>query len=982
MNTPLVSVIVPIYNAAPFLGYCLNSLVSQTYPHWQAILIDDGSTDGSRDIALRYTRLDTRFVLHSVPNGGVSKARNLGLQYASGKYLHFLDSDDVLAPETLERQVRAAEETQKQLIVSDILIADFTHPDRQGPRLSAKWLNNKPAILHGEEFRNCRMRLIWHTALLEGLYGKLYDRSLWERLQLRFPEEMNLGEDFVTNLRYYAACNGAVFLGQIGHYYNNVEGSDSLTHRYRPDLFETKMHLMDVLWTHLHTDNVPNEEERICFHNYAAGTGLLCIHEVLHTDALTKREKRKRLGVMGKYPLFLASLPKAEYIPTAYEEYVPLILSGRSKSLLHLALTKPKQTTLVNRGLRWSMRKASPHLRPSAAGKLAAWEQSLADHGIRYTFFPKSRKQHTATSPIAPLLPCLLTALILILSLTQLELSCGRTTAFQLPYLLLNLATLLAVRSLFQLFCGRAWLSDLLLILLSTTVSLVNYYVIHFKGSPLSFLELRNLGTALDVISGYRIPFTREAALILLLGALGVCLGMLRRRLHKSPQLPWYLRKASLLLVILLTLEVGYFGPDALKPPQTTGWLWREAYNKYGYAPCTVESFLSLFHAVAEPEGYDAAAMEEMEIPAPTQDNTRSPDIILILNESFYDLNLITDLHADTDYLQSLHMDNFYTGNAVVPAYGGGTNSSEYELLTSNSMALLPGVTPFNILDLTNANSIVSHLSALGYDTLGAHSESGENYYRSRGYPALGFDRIFFDEDFQNKTYHHDRYYESDESLYANLNQWYGEMSDAPRFLYLLTIQNHGSWDQNPPSADTVHALSDYGEYDDDVDEFLTAISQTDEAFRNLTEYYTNIDRPVIICMVGDHCPNFADQVTDSRYSAEDAELLYRSTPLLIWANYDLNLENHDLGTMSLNFVVPTLLEMAGVSLSPYYQTILELKEQIPVLTAYGICADTQGQQHSMAEDFPYKNAVQRYFHWEYNNLSPRRRQALFSPYK
>ena len=973
--------IIPIYNAASYLGYCLNSLVSQTYPYWQAILIDDGSTDGSRDIAQRYTQLDPRFQLHSVPNGGVSKARNLGLQYASGKYLHFLDSDDVLAPETLERQVRAAERSGKQLVVSDVLITDFTAPQRRGPRLSAKWLGRQ-AELNAEEFKSLRMRLIWHTALLEGLYGKLYERSLWERLQLRFPEDMNLGEDFVTNLRYYAACNGVVFLQQIGHYYNNVEGSDSLTHRYRPDLFETKMHLMEVLWTHLHTNGSPDEEERLCFCNYAAGTGLLCVNEVLHTQLLSKKEKRRRLTCIIGHPLFMRSLAKAEYIPAAYEQYVPLLIAGQLKALLRLSAGASRQPTLANRALRWSMRKASPYFGRRTASGLAFWEQSLAEHGIRHTFLCHKLPKNSGAASLRPLFPLLLTPLLLTFSLVQLELSCGRTAALSLPYLLLNFATLLSVVCFFRLFCSRGWAANLLLTLLSTATALINYYVIQFKGSPLSFLELRNLGTALNVLEGYTFPFTHTTAAILLLGITGFGLCLLQRKRHRKSELPWYLRKTALLLTILLTLEVGYFGSDALKPRQTVGWLWREAYTQYGYAPCTVESFLSLFHTVAIPDGYDAEAMEHMEIPAARSNNSLTPDIILILNESFYDLSLITELNADTDYLSSLHRDDVYTGYAVVPSYGGGTNSSEYELLTSNSMALLPGVTPFNILDLTDANSIVSHLKALGYETLGCHSESGENYYRSRGYPALGFDRIYFDEAFTDKRYYGDRYYESDESLYQNLTRWYAEMSDAPRFLYLLTIQNHGSWDQNPSEADTVHALSDYGAYDDDVDEYLTAVSQSDVAFRELTAYYAQIDRPVLLCMVGDHCPNFADRLLNGSHTPEEAELLYRSTPLLIWANYDLELPSSDLGTMSLNMVVPTLLELAGVSLSPYYQTMLELKAQLPVITSYGMCYDATGSSYTWAEAFPYADALRSYFHWEYNNLSDHRRQQLFEPYK
>ncbi|MBR4078158.1 MAG: LTA synthase family protein, partial [Oscillospiraceae bacterium] len=851
-----------------------------------------------------------------------------------------------------------------------------------GPRLSAKCLEQKPAILSADEFRSCRMQLIWHTALLEGLYGKLYDRSLWERLQLRFPENMSLGEDFVTNLRYYSACNGVVFTGQIGHYYNNIEGSDSLTHRYRPDLFETKMQLMEILWTHLHTNHIPNVEEQICFHNYAAGSGLLCVHEALHTNTLTKKQKLKRLGTICKHPLFLNSIPKAKYIPPSYEAYVPAILSGQIKTLMGFAPPKEKQPTRINRALRWGMRTLSPHLSQAASDKLEQWDHSLAVHGIRHTFSRHTENPQTTLSLLPPLLPYFLTAAILLLSLTQLELSCGRQQPLQFPYLLLNMATLLAVRSLFQLLCSRRWLSDFLLTILSTSIASVNYYVIRFKGSPLSFLELRNLGTALDVLGGYSIPITQTVLVILTLGILGIGLSVLQRRLSGKEVLPHYLQKLSLALVILLTLEIGYFGDPPMKPKQTVGWLWREAYEQYGFAPCTVESFLTLFHTIVEPEGYDAAAMDAMEIPPQKSSPNKTPDIILILNESLYDLSLITDLNADTEYLQSFRRKDIYTGYAVVPAYGGGTNSSEYELLTSNSMALLPGVTPFNTLDLTQANSIVSHLSALGYETLGCHSESGENYYRSRGYPALGFDRIYFDTDFNGKTYHHNRYYESDESLYDNLTAWYDEMAESPRFLYLLTIQNHGSWDHNPTSADTVHAASDYGEYDDDVDEYLTGISQSDEAFRQLTEHFANVDRPVIICMVGDHCPNFANRIIDNKHSPEDAQLLYRSTPMLIWANYDLGLQNKNLGTMSLNFVIPTLLELADVSLTPYYQTMLELKTRVPVLTAYGTCVDSNGQELPLEKDLPFIREVQNYFHWEYNNLSEHRRQLLFSPYQ
>ena len=80
-----VSVIVPVYNAEKYLGYCLNSLLSQTYTNWEAILINDGSFDGSLEICKNYAELDSRFRVFTKENGGVSSARNYGLQFVQSK---------------------------------------------------------------------------------------------------------------------------------------------------------------------------------------------------------------------------------------------------------------------------------------------------------------------------------------------------------------------------------------------------------------------------------------------------------------------------------------------------------------------------------------------------------------------------------------------------------------------------------------------------------------------------------------------------------------------------------------------------------------------------------------------------------------------------------------------------------------------------------------------------------------------------------
>jgi len=105
---PKVSVIVPVYNTEKFLQRCLESILSQTLRDWQAVCIDDGSTDGSPAILDEYAKRDSRFVVKHIPNGGVSEARNTAMQYAEGEFCCFVDSDDFLHPQALEIATEAA----------------------------------------------------------------------------------------------------------------------------------------------------------------------------------------------------------------------------------------------------------------------------------------------------------------------------------------------------------------------------------------------------------------------------------------------------------------------------------------------------------------------------------------------------------------------------------------------------------------------------------------------------------------------------------------------------------------------------------------------------------------------------------------------------------------------------------------------------------------------------------------------------------
>ncbi len=113
---PLVSVIIPVYNVAPWLSECVDSVINQTYNNLEILLIDDGSTDGSGEICDNYSQLDRRITVLHTDHHGLSAARNNGLDHATGDIIFFLDSDDVAYPNAIERVVAVMEQTAAQII--------------------------------------------------------------------------------------------------------------------------------------------------------------------------------------------------------------------------------------------------------------------------------------------------------------------------------------------------------------------------------------------------------------------------------------------------------------------------------------------------------------------------------------------------------------------------------------------------------------------------------------------------------------------------------------------------------------------------------------------------------------------------------------------------------------------------------------------------------------------------------------------------
>ena len=133
VNTnPIVSIVMPCYNASRFIREAIDSVRSQSYQNWELLIVDDGSTDSSCKIAQEYVELDSRIYLIEQPNSGACSARNNGIKHARGEYVKFLDADDILCPDCLEEQVRQI----STLKPNQIPFGNYGHIDANGDVIS------------------------------------------------------------------------------------------------------------------------------------------------------------------------------------------------------------------------------------------------------------------------------------------------------------------------------------------------------------------------------------------------------------------------------------------------------------------------------------------------------------------------------------------------------------------------------------------------------------------------------------------------------------------------------------------------------------------------------------------------------------------------------------------------------------------------------------------------------------------------------
>lgn len=527
-------------------------------------------------------------------------------------------------------------------------------------------------------------------------------------------------------------------------------------------------------------------------------------------------------------------------------------------------------------------------------------------------------------------------------------------------------AYLLAWTLLFLIWLMVDWLTrfaplaTLIAAILGCVPAAVDFYTLQLRGEPFLPWDLAQVSEAAGVASAAGIHIQTSMVvsivIILLLLVASFFLYRGRKKLNWKPRVLGFAASAAAVCGLLfgvflqpaVTQAIGIL-PDA--------WMQDRYYRYYGVTTSFLTNLTNL--EIAKPDDYSEDAVNEILddtaaagnyqtaplYPAsygavtPAGETEQSPTIIYVMDESYWDVSELEQygFAFDTDVSANLHrlQETSACGRAYSPSFGGGTCDVEFEALTGYSVSYLPnGSKPYQQHVTRPMFSLPNYLKTQGYQTAAVHCFWAKYWSRDTAYPNLGLDTFLSLEKMThvNKVRRH--YWTSglvtDDSMADQIIQQYESMkasSDAPVFLHAVTMQNHTNYNKdNYPDDQRVKVLnapsgisrSTLGALED----FATGIRDADAMLGRLTDYFSQVDEPVILVFWGDHynpIDSNYDVFTKSGYASDSsADPRLHQTTLLMWSNYSQ--QPVDLGTIAAYDISPVMMNIYGLKQPLYFQ--------------------------------------------------------------
>jgi len=292
----LVTIIVPIYNAEEFLEECLNSLVHQTYKNIELIFVDDGSTDNSLRIMKKVAENDHRVRIKQQQNMGVEKTRNTIIHEAKGEYVYFMDSDDWIENNTIERLVQVIEEYEADVVL-------FNYFREYSDRTLKKRIFDDPVIVFDDD--GCKKLLrrlvgpysdeeIAHPENNDAictLWGKLYKKNIIIDNNVQYPSNKIVGSygDGIYNMQYMLHVKKAVYINEYLYHYRKTN-SNSIVTSYRKNLAKRWENQAGIILNFVKDNKLP--EEYYVAQKYRLAVGMITLGINAYANPERKQQMR------------------------------------------------------------------------------------------------------------------------------------------------------------------------------------------------------------------------------------------------------------------------------------------------------------------------------------------------------------------------------------------------------------------------------------------------------------------------------------------------------------------------------------------------------------------------------------------------------------------------------------------------------------------------------------------------------------------
>lgn len=334
--SPMLSVVMPVYNAGERLHKAIASVLNQAYQNFELILVDDGSTDGSEIVCDEYAARDSRVIVKHVANGGVSSARNFGISVSNGKYIAFIDADDAIEPDTYKKCIDQLSDSDAELVIFGM------HFDyhRRGELKNSRIYTAGDFELDISNSLGSHFFELYNANYLTPVWNKVYASALIKRNSIRFNTNMAILEDFAFVLDFLCVASNIIVLSDaFYHYYNNLDTS-SLSRRPNIDYlknFRSLGNKLHALSQRIGLDSTHEHSriQAILFRSYLIGV------ERIANQRTGLRIKNNDLALYIQDPSFQAVTHEARCVGVRLR--IVCWLVKRKQALLLLILLRIRQ---------------------------------------------------------------------------------------------------------------------------------------------------------------------------------------------------------------------------------------------------------------------------------------------------------------------------------------------------------------------------------------------------------------------------------------------------------------------------------------------------------------------------------------------------------------------------------------------------------------------------------------------------------------